>query len=159
MPPRNIYPYRNTPPNRVDIWIILALTGVDGDWLEAADAMCNTLVLQRRREILKVYRDGWRDNQSVVCPQATNDCPDCPETVRCACRPHYSTCIKYVLCGGGGVGREGSAWSSVVVVVDVQKYSPIIPFSVLTFSLLGLCPAQVPPRFYCGYLCRTVLPL
>ncbi|CAM9775636.1 unnamed protein product, partial [Laminaria digitata] len=56
---------------------------VDGDWLEAADATCNVLVVQRRREILEVYRHGWLDSQSVVCPEATKDCPDCPETVRC----------------------------------------------------------------------------
>lgn len=77
--------------NRPHYFGHLDIADVDGDWLEAADATCNVLVVKRRREILEVYRHGWLDSQSVVCSEATKDCPDCPETVRCACQTHCST--------------------------------------------------------------------
>lgn len=36
-------------------------TGVEGDWLEVADATCTALALYRRRAILEVYRGGKLD--------------------------------------------------------------------------------------------------
>lgn len=50
--------------------------GVTGDWLEAADQTCTTLVLQRRREVLEVYRHGRLDAQSTACSSPAKEVPE-----------------------------------------------------------------------------------
>lgn len=45
-----------------------------------------------------MYRHGWLDSQSIVCPEATKDCSGCPEVVRCACRAHLQCTVCKFVC-------------------------------------------------------------
>lgn len=48
--------------------------GVEGDWLENAHSSDATPVLQRRREIMQIYRNGTLDHNAELCSrQVTGD--------------------------------------------------------------------------------------
>lgn len=58
--------------------------GVEGDWLENADSTCVTLIMQRRWEIMQIYRNGTLDHSAKVCSRqvtgggsATTGCVAC----------------------------------------------------------------------------------
>ncbi|CAM9880704.1 unnamed protein product, partial [Hapterophycus canaliculatus] len=52
---------------------LLITIEASGDWLEAADAMCASLVPRRRQDILELYRDGQLGNRDAVeCSQQSD---------------------------------------------------------------------------------------
>lgn len=49
------------------------LAGIRGDWLENADLTCETLITQRRKEIIQMYRDGTMDRNGMMCASLATD--------------------------------------------------------------------------------------